>query len=422
MKVKKIAALVLVCVMLLSLSGCGMDLKLTTAVLKLNKVESVHMDVDGAMELSVTAPFMNESVFASVTGGVEFVKSPLSASADLMVNAIDEQLHVLANLDSDSGSAVLRYSIDGGVTWETQDLGQLGDAQEIDPVQLLEGLSEAEGVIGDFVAVGTEDVLGSEATRYDSAISGAAMAALMEDTGAEDALQNNLGTDASIDFSNLQDVKLSVWVDKASGMPVKGCIDMADFVQGILDNSMADILAGSGMGDSSGVSISLGQLYLSVTLSDFNTAGRIREPNAGSLFGVPVQSPLQVGSRWRGTIELSGHSGKGDLENGSYEVWGILDSVDDRVFFEIYDYEGDEAMESDDLIAILSFWAEIDGSRIVPVIGEEDAWLINVYLDESDTDELTFVWDGETLTADYFYYDGEASEACDLAFRLAPLA
>ena len=37
MKIKKIAALVLALIMLLSLSGCGMDLKLTTAVLKLNK-------------------------------------------------------------------------------------------------------------------------------------------------------------------------------------------------------------------------------------------------------------------------------------------------------------------------------------------------------------------------------------------------
>ena len=43
MKIKKLAALVLVLVMLLSLSGCGMDLKLTTAILKLNKVQKASL-------------------------------------------------------------------------------------------------------------------------------------------------------------------------------------------------------------------------------------------------------------------------------------------------------------------------------------------------------------------------------------------
>ena len=427
MKAKKIAALVLALVMLLSLSACGMDLKLTTAVLKLSKVQSVHMDVDGAMELSAVSPSLglNESVTASVTGGVDFVRDPLDVSADLTVDAVDEQLHILATLKEENGSAVLRYSLDGGYSWESEDLGAISASKEIDPIELLENLGEVDDLVGDFIAVGSETVLGSEATRYDSSISGAVVAAILEETGAEDAIQDNLGTDVNIDFSSLKDVKLSVWVDKASGMPVKGSIDMADMVQSILDSALGEILAEEGITEAqmADVSILLSQMYLSVTLSNFDSTGAIKEPNTGALFGTTLQkSPLQVGSLWRGTIDLSGHSGKGDLENGVYEVWGTIDEAGDRIFFEIYDYESDEAMDvNGDLSPILSFWAEIDGNRIVPVIGDEDAWLINIYLDKSDTEELTFVFADGELTASYFYYDGDASEACDLAFALHPV-
>ena len=425
MKIKKIAALVLALIMLLSLSGCGMDLKLTTAVLKLNKVQSLHADVDGALELTATDPSSSETFLASVVGGVDFSKEPLSAYADLNLAVMDEQLHILATLESQGDNAVLSYSLDDGATWETQDLGQLEGNMDLDPVDLLEGLGEAGDAIGNFTAVGTETVLGSDATRYDSVISGAVMAELMEENGAEDALENNLGMDVDFDFSNLPDVNLSVWVDKASGLPVKGCIDMSAMLQSMMDASLASILQAAGeTGPISDYSLVVNQTYLSVTLSNFNNAGGVsdaREPNAGSLFGSAAgQSPLQIGSRWHGTMELSGHSGKGDLENGIAEVWGYLDTSGDRTYFEIYDFDIDLAPEGTELVPILSYWAEIDGNRIVPVIGEEDAWILNIYLDASDADELTFVYENGTLSASYFYYDGGVPEACDVAFRLTP--
>ena len=368
MKIKKIAALVLALIMLLSLSGCGMDLKLTTAVLKLNKVQSLHADVDGALELTATDPSSSETFLASVVGGVDFSKEPLSAYADLNLAVMDEQLHILATLESQGDNAVLSYSLDDGATWETQDLGQLEGNMDLDPIDLLEGLGEAGDAIGNFTAVGTETVLGSDATRYDSVISGAVMAELMEENGAEDALENNLGVDVDFDFSNLPDVNLSVWVDKASGLPVKGCIDMSAMLQSMMDASLASILQAAGeTGPISDYSLVVNQTYLSVTLSNFNNAGGVsdaREPNAGSLFGSAAgQSPLQIGSRWHGTMELSGHSGKGDLENGIAEVWGYLDTSGDRTYFEIYDFDIDLAPEGTELVPILSYWAEIDGNR-----------------------------------------------------------
>ena len=71
--------------------------------------------------------------------------------------------------------------------------------------------------------------------------------------------------------------------------------------------------------------------------------------------------------------------------------------------------------EGTELMSLLSFWAEIDGNRIVPVIGEEDAWILNIYLDASDADELTFVYENGTLSVSidrmYFNQGGALSIA-----------
>ena len=424
MKIKKLAALVLVLVMLLSLSGCGMDLKLTTAILKLNKVQSLHMDVEGVMDLTASERGASESFLITVTGGANYGREPLWATADLTLDVLDEQMHILANLESGDDGVVLSYSLDDGASWETQNLGQMEGPVELDPIQLLDGLGEAGDAVGDFTAVGTETVLGSEAIRYDSVIYGAVIKEILEESDAESTIEDSMGAD--LDLDDLADVNLSVWVDKASGLPVKGCIDMTATAQSILDASLGSILSSLGeTGDISGYGLNMNRLYLSVTLSDFDNLGGpgdVREPNAGSLFGAAAgQSPLQLGSRWHGTMELSGHSGKGELENGVSEVWGYLDSSGDRTYFEIYDFDIDLVPEGTELVPKLSYWAEIDGSRIVPVIGEEDAWLLNVYLDESDADELTFVYENGVLAACYFYYDGDAPEACDVTFRLTPL-
>ena len=261
---KKIAALVLAAVMLLSLSACGMDLKLTTAILKLNKVESAHADVDAALNLSVNSPSLelDMDILGTITGGIDYSKEPLEAAADLTVNAMGEELNILALLEDVDGSAVISYSVDGGQTWESAELGELDVNLEIDPIELLENLGEAGDLVSDFTPVGAELVNGAEATRYDSALNGAALGALVEETGAEEIAEASLDMDMDMDFSGMQDVKLSVWVDNASGLPVQASIDMADAIQSIVDASLGEILAASGMTGEEGsdLSVALSQM------------------------------------------------------------------------------------------------------------------------------------------------------------------
>ena len=120
-----------------------------------------------------------------------------------------------------------------------------------------------------------------------------------------------------------------------------------------------------------------------------------------------ASDPVEVGSTWHGTLTVSGHAGGNYTEEGTYEIWAILDSMEEGgdVFFEIYEDE-DMDPESEPL---LSMWAEVRGSSVVPVIGEEDAWFLDLWLTPEDQEAMTFVLENGSLVNDYEYDDGYES-------------
>jgi hypothetical protein len=127
---------------------------------------------------------------------------------------------------------------------------------------------------------------------------------------------------------------------------------------------------------------------------------------------------LTEGSTWHGSYEISNHAGKGELTNGSTEVWGLLGTSGERLFFELYpepDFTGSTK-------PLLSCWARVEDNRIIPEIGEEDAWFLNIYLTEDDRDAMSFTLEDGGLGAQYFYYDPAVPEACDVIFTLTPFA
>ena len=125
---------------------------------------------------------------------------------------------------------------------------------------------------------------------------------------------------------------------------------------------------------------------------------------------------LPLDSYWHGSLTISEHRGTGILENGTMEIWGYLGSVrGSGYYFELYDAED---IDLEDTTAILSFWTEIDGDRLVPVIGEEDAWLFDIWLDDRDVDAFTLRYEDGSLHTDYRYEAG--SESCLVSFSVSP--
>ena len=147
-------------------------------------------------------------------------------------------------------------------------------------------------------------------------------------------------------------------------------------------------------------------------------SGRSRYSDGGvSISGLPSQSSpvLEPGSSWHGTMEVSKHKGGDYTQEGIYEVWAYLDTVSSGdVYFEVYPTEDVD----EDTEALLSMWVSPDGDRLLPLIGEEDAWVIDLWLEESDADAITFYLKKGQLVNDFSYDDGY--ESFLLSFRLDP--
>ena len=134
-------------------------------------------------------------------------------------------------------------------------------------------------------------------------------------------------------------------------------------------------------------------------------------------FGVIQAEPgdIPINSRWTGVLEISGHKGEGTLKDGTMDVWGLIRESDSgRQYFELF-AAGDREEESR---PILSMWVQIDGARLVPVIGEKDAWLFDIWLENADEAALSMSYKSGRLRCSYRYAVEE--ESCTVSFRLTP--
>ncbi|MDI9472171.1 MAG: hypothetical protein GX260_04190 [Tissierellia bacterium] len=97
-------------------------------------------------------------------------------------------------------------------------------------------------------------------------------------------------------------------------------------------------------------------------------------------------------------------------------IWAYLGSdAEGDNFFEIYK---EEDRNTDSVIA--SMWVMIFDNKMVPFIGEENAWIYDVYLTEADTTPMTVEIVDDTLIMHYSYHkiDGEVEYSADVTFYL----
>ena len=439
---KKLLAVLLAALMLLSLSACGLsDIPVIKAAAKFGGLTSFHAEPDLELGMQIQVPAYGMTMDVVVTGGgqIDYSANPLGFSADVQLVVFDEATQVLAYGADVDGDFVVEYSLDGGATWESEVLGEtaditaaMGQFSSLGLSDLIDLGKELGEIVSGFTKGETEQVNGAPATRYDAAIS---LSALADDKEAMEeffsGMSGSTEIDAAalaemIDFSTLADMRLSVWLDEASDYIVKAELDMTDMMRSLFASGLLDALLAEEAGlEGMEFSLDLSAMRLAVTFSQFDSVGAITRPAGSGVIGgadgptglyVTDGSALSVGSYWYGSIEVKNHAGQGVLENGSYEVWGILDTAGDDLFFELYD----NPEFAEDSTPYLSYWARLEGDSIVPVIGEDDAWLFEIYLTEDDTDALTFTLRDGVLTAEYFYYDSFGPEACDISFVLVP--
>lgn len=147
---------------------------------------------------------------------------------------------------------------------------------------------------------------------------------------------------------------------------------------------------------------------------DMTVADTLAEAFSGAAGAtdVTVENP----SNWYGWIELTDIWGY----NVSYELsdaWGSVgtETSTGRQYFEVF-------KDGDSENAFLSMYASIEdgGTRIVPEIGDEDAWLLENYLTGSDAAdyEIALNDDGAlTFSVDYVKYDDSCGFHMEMFLR-----
>ena len=286
--VKKGLAFLLMVVMLVCLSACGLsDVPLVKAALELSQFDSFRAEPELAFDVQVQVPDYDASLDlnAATSGHIDLVKDPTRVQADLHFQLIEgEEQHLLAYAETGTEATDIWYSFDEGETWEhtTLEKSEDSDAEtEGDSSPSLSDILDFGKSLGDsfqdFVKVGTEDVKASPADRYDASLSLKAIAADPEARAsfyadlAESLHRDAAEVEALIDLDNLEDVPLSLWLDQESGRLVKAEMDLGPFLDSFLGSGLMNALIAEQLGlEDFDVAIHVAQTRLSVTLSQFN--------------------------------------------------------------------------------------------------------------------------------------------------------
>ena len=107
---------------------------------------------------------------------------------------------------------------------------------------------------------------------------------------------------------------------------------------------------------------------------------------------------LMIGSEWYGVAVVSNFKPEKEAAkvNGPHDMWGYFDTDSDgRPFFELYD-----TPEMEDT-PLLSLYINLYDTYFQADIGHEDAWLLGLYLDESDEYYFSPTLNNGALRIDY---------------------
>ena len=126
-------------------------------------------------------------------------------------------------------------------------------------------------------------------------------------------------------------------------------------------------------------------------------------------------SLLQPKSWWRGYLTIRNYKGDKDLDGESMEVWGYIGKENDgRTYFEVYDQD----TVTDDTTVLVSFYADLCYDYLSPVIGNDDAWVMDLDLTPQDAGSLIVYLKDQRL---FFYYPYKsATDSFDLEIVLSP--
>ena len=271
--IKKAAALLLVLVMMLSLSGCSLfDTKMARAVQKLNKMDNLHIDLMDDLVIRVSSGDQSLPVTLSLTGGSDLYFSPFQGKAELTLEWPGFQRKFLLYLEKSEGVLSLYNNVNDGEAWEKYNFATNGEDIKAD------GLKYIIEVADSFDQVEQPNVTDGS-TRYDGELPGSAIQGFLELYHVKERLESAYGLDIPDNlFTNLHSVPVSLWLN-ADGELDLIILDPSAMLNGLLDKLLAQGRAESGL-DTLPLSLTIDSNPIVFELSGFDKQEDLVIPEA----------------------------------------------------------------------------------------------------------------------------------------------
>lgn len=277
---KKVLALLMALSMLLCLSACGsFERKMAKSAANMGQLESMHMDVDFALDMELAVMGQSMDVDAAIKAGIDLNTEPFAMKMDMDVEAMGISQQAQIYIVDEAGERMAYASDDGGKTWER---GTVEVDVDVNGMSVKDSLALLSKWADSFEKAGEEKINGSATTKYSGQIDAASLVQLIDASGADDALESSLGLELdSDDAAALKDVPVSIWIDNKSSMVVRVDVDVTELMQSLLseaiDEVKDDVLEDSGLAGLP-LDIKLGAATASVNLSEFDEVGKIELP------------------------------------------------------------------------------------------------------------------------------------------------
>lgn len=260
--------------------------ELTEAFTNLNALDSLHMDLDFAIDLTIDISMEGQSLMnlpmnIALKLGMEYQKEPYAMHGQMEMHMTSmgqtENKQSLMYGEKD-GDAVISYSSeDDGATWTKKRTEKatfsLGD------------LSTIIGSAKEIQKINMETVDGHDMDVYTAIVDGQYLQQALDAAGSNNPLSGMMGEDGA---SGMSDFEVVIYVDRATDLPVRISIDLATMMKEMMDGAMK---AAMGMGDMEGVEVKIDLPVASVVceLSQFNSVPPIEIPEAVKAAATPAQ-------------------------------------------------------------------------------------------------------------------------------------
>lgn len=260
--------------------------ELTEAFTNLNALDSLHMDLDFAIDLTIDISMEGQSLMnlpmnIALKLGMEYQKEPYAMHGQMEMHMTSmgqtENKQSLMYGEKD-GDAVISYSSeDDGATWTKKRTEKatfsLGD------------LSTIIGSAKEIQKINMETVDGNDMDVYTAIVDGQYLQKALDAAGSNNPLSGMMGEDGA---SGMSDFEVVIYVDRATDLPVRISIDLAAMMKEMMDGAMK---AAMGMGDMEGVEVKIDLPVASVVceLSQFNSVPPIEIPEAVKAAATPAQ-------------------------------------------------------------------------------------------------------------------------------------